>query len=91
MSEPNKRADIFPSSDPSGDFGRDEGITGYALLALDNPDGSVGALAERAVRLQMVATGRFDVGPTRAAEAVVEFLQSGFEVSDINTDTGAGI
>lgn len=91
MSEPNKHTDIFPRSDPSGDFGRDEGVTGYALLALDKPDGSVAELAERAVRIQMIALGRFDVDPRRATEAVVEVLESGLEASDNATDTGGAI
>lgn len=75
MSRPNYPHDLFPSQDPDGEFGRDEGMNGYALLASRHPDETVEKLATRATRIGMVVTGRFDIDPTEAAKAIAEELE----------------
>lgn len=80
MSKPNNPGELFPSVDPSGDFGRDEGMVAYFRVAGDHPDWTVEQIASQAVRLQMIINGRFDVHDTLATEAVVEALGSNFDI-----------
>jgi len=75
MSKANNWPDLFPNPDPSGDFGRDEGIAGHRVIASLNPDLTLETIAKRAVRLKMATENRFDVDPRRAAEAVIEELR----------------
>ncbi len=74
MSRPNDPNDLLNKSDPSREFGRNEALTGYASIALEYPDRPVRDIAERAVRVGMVAYSRFDVNPRLAAEALLEEL-----------------
>ncbi len=74
MSRPSNPNDLFPSPDPSGDFGRDEGMLVYDILSQQKPDLPVEHLAERSVRIGMLVNDRFDIDPLRAAEAIVETL-----------------
>ena len=76
MSRPNNPSDLFPSQDPSGDFGRDEGMKAYKIIATEHPDWPVQSIAEMAVRIQMVIEDRFDVLDRDAAQAIIKELNS---------------
>jgi hypothetical protein len=69
--------DLFPSLDPSGDFGRDEGIATYAVAVMNNPDQRIKDVAKRAARVAMILNHRFDVDPNRAAQAIIDDLIAG--------------
>ena len=73
MSRPRHPADWLPG-DPSGDFGRDEGLVGYAILANMHPDATVVELAKQAVQIGMVVHRRFDINSEQATQAVVKAI-----------------
>ena len=79
MSSPNGPEDLFSNPNPSGDFGRDEGVSAYFMVVAEHPDWTVERIARHAVHLQMIVSGRFDVHDTLASLAVVEELDLGFE------------
>lgn len=76
MSRPNNPGDLFPSSDPSGDFAKDEGMVGYAVESGRNPDRTIKDIAERATRVAMIVSGRTDVNVRKSVEVIVEELKS---------------
>jgi len=63
--------DVLDSPDSSGDFGRDEGLSAYEVVAKNHPDGTIQDSAERAARIAMIVTRRFDVNPQSAEQAIV--------------------
>ncbi len=74
MSKPDQIGNLFPNPDPSGDFGRNEGLASYSFLADLAPDRPVEKIAELAVRIRMIVHRQYDINPQRATEALVGVL-----------------
>ncbi len=56
------------------DFGVDEGVEGYGVLIKEgyvDREQTVGEIAERAVRMQILLKGRHDVGVAKATQATI--------------------
>lgn len=78
MDKSGNPENLSGSTDPSGDFGRNEGLFGYKLISerAYNPDAPVAQLADHAARIAMVASGRYDLDLKRVSEAIVEQLNA---------------
>lgn len=87
MSRPFCTSDCLGSEKgSSAEFGRDEGVVGYAMLAGDHQDDmTVEQIAERSVRIQMIVNNRFDIDPEVATRAVVSELETDIQVGDGQT------
>ena len=80
-----RQADLYNAldrPDSSGDFGRDEGVAAYEVVAGINPDRTIEASAEIAAGVAMIATGRFDVDPRKVAQSIVNGVTSGLPELD---------
>lgn len=60
-----------------GDFAEDEGLEGYHILINEgyiDQERTIREIAERAIRLQMMLKGRWDIDPKKATETLVRIL-----------------
>ncbi len=61
-----------------GDFAEDEGLEGYHILIDEryvDQEWTISEIAERAIRLQMMLKGRWDIDPVQATTALVSILE----------------
>ena len=82
MSRPANSFDVLDSPDSNGDFGRDEGMAAYEVVAGTNPDRTIEASAKLAAGVAVIVTGRLDVNLRAAEQTIISEVTSVFPEGD---------